>query len=99
DAKKVLYRVRNAWSIAPVPASGQRINTAEGRLAVEDVEVRIDPRAEWKQIFDEAWRINRDYFYAPNMHGVDWAAMHKKYAVFLDDLTVRSDLNLVIQWM
>ena len=36
------------------------------------IEVRIDPRAEWKQIFDEAWRINRDYFYAPNMHGVDW---------------------------
>ncbi len=56
---------------------------ADGRLAIADLEVRIDPRAEWAQIFDEAWRINRDYFYAPNMHGVDWPAMRKKYGALL----------------
>ncbi len=63
------------------------------------IEVRIEPLAEWTQIFHEAWRINRDYFYASNMHGVDWNAMKQKYAVFLPDLAVRSDLNRVIQWM
>ena len=56
----------------------RRSSRAEGRLNVDGIEVRVDPRAEWKQIFDEAWRINRDYFYAPNMHGVDWPAMQQR---------------------
>ncbi|HEU4925966.1 MAG TPA: hypothetical protein VFT24_02890 [Vicinamibacterales bacterium] len=61
--------------------------------------MRVDPRAEWKQIFDEAWRINRDYFYAPNMHGVDWEQQHGKYAAFLPHVATRADLNRVPQWM
>jgi tricorn protease len=96
DGKKLLYASRDAWSIV---ALAPRINAAEGRIAVANLEVRIDPRTEWAQIFDEAWRINRDYFYAPNMHGIDWLAMRKKYAAFLDDVAVRSDLVRVIQWM
>ncbi len=96
DAKKLLYATRDAWSIV---ALAPKINPADGRLAVADLEVKIDPRAEWAQVFDEAWRINRDYFYAPNMHGVDWPAMRKKYAPLLGDVAVRSDLNRVIQWM
>jgi tricorn protease len=63
------------------------------------MEVKIDPVKEWQQIFDEAWRINRDYFYDPNMHGCDWNAMKTKYAQFLPHLAWRQDLNLVIQWM
>jgi len=96
DAKKLLYATRDAWSIVAI---GPKINPSDGRLAVADLEVKIDPRAEWAQVFDEAWRINRDYFYAPNMHGVDWPAMRKKYAALLSDVAVRSDLNRVIQWM
>jgi len=61
--------------------------------------VKIDPPAEWVETFDEAWRINRDYFYDPGMHGVNWAAMKMKYAVFLPDLSCRNDLNRLIQWM
>jgi tricorn protease len=96
DGKKLLYAGRDNWSIT---ALGPKVNPSEGRLAVADLEVRIDPRVEWAQIFDEAWRINRDYFYAPNMHGVDWPAMKKKYAALVTDVAVRSDLNRVIQWM
>ena len=96
DAKKLLYAARDSWSIVPLPA---RINPADGRLAIADLEVKIEPRAEWQQLFDEAWRINRDYFYAPNMHGVDWPAMRKKYGALLPHVAVRSDLNRVIQWM
>jgi len=96
DAKKLLYRNGSTWSI--VGTTG-RIEPSAGRIGVGDVEVRVDPRAEWRQIFDEAWRINRDYFYAPNMHGVDWAAMKRKYEVFLPDVATRSDLNRVLQWM
>jgi tricorn protease len=96
DGKKLLYQLRDGWAIT---ALGPKVNPSDGRLAVADLEVRIDPRAEWAQIFDEAWRINRDFFYAPNMHGVDWPAMRKKYAALLPDVAVRSDLNRVIQWM
>src|SRR3984893_4767095 len=97
DGKKILYRVKEAWAIGS--ATGKKIDTAEGKVKTDALEARIDPRAEWPQIFQEAWRINRDYFYDPHMHGVDWAAMRDKYAVFLPHLTVREDLNRVIQWM
>jgi tricorn protease len=96
DGKKMLYVNNNTWSIVATTA---RIEASAGRLAIDAIQVKFDPRAEWKQIFDEAWRINRDYFYAPNMHGVDWAAMKRKYEVFLPDLAIRSDLNRVLQWM
>jgi len=66
---------------------------------MDAVEVRVDPRAEWPEIFEDAWRINRDYFYDPQMHGVDWKAMREKYAQFLPHATVRSDVTRIIQWM
>src|SRR5262249_29046490 len=81
---------------APATAPGP---PRKGRLKVEAVEVRIDPRVEWQQIFDEAWRINRDYFYDPKMHGADWQAMHRKYREFLTHLATRGDLDRVIRWM
>ena len=97
DGKKILYKVKDAWAIGS--ATGKAIATSEGKLKTDALEVRVDPRAEWPQIFHEAWRINRDYFYDPHMHGVDWPAMEKKYAQFLPHLAVRDDLNRVIQWM
>ena len=45
----------------------------------------VDPRAEWRQIFADAWRFERDYFYDPGMHGVDWKAMRGHYAPLLED--------------
>jgi tricorn protease len=96
DAKKLLYRNGNSWSIVPTTRA---IQPSEGRIPVDTIEVRIDPPQEWKQIFDEAWRINRDYFYAPNMHGIDWAKEKAKYASFLPHVATRDDLNRVLQWM
>ncbi|CAH1001687.1 Tricorn protease [Neolewinella maritima] len=61
--------------------------------------VKIAPRAEWKNIFDEMWRVNRDYFYDPNMHGVDWDAMKAKYEPFLADVMTTDDLYRVMRWM
>jgi tricorn protease len=81
---------------APSPAGGE---SGDGKLNFENIEVRVEPRAEWKQIFDEAWRINRDFFYDPNMHGADWPAMKKKYEVFLPHCTSSADLYRVIRWM
>jgi len=97
DKKKVAYGgAAGAFFITPLAPKPQ---PGQGRLAVEAVEVRVVPAIEWRQIFDEAWRINRNYFYAPNMHGADWAAMKKKYEPFLDDVSCRNDLNRLIQWM
>lgn len=96
DRKKILYTGNNVWSISAVTPKPQ---PGQGKINVDDIEVRIDPRAEWTQIFNEAWRINRDYFYATNYHGVDWNAARQKYVTFLPHLSTRGDLNRVIQWM
>jgi tricorn protease len=98
DGNKVLHRGRDTWSLVALPATG-RVNATDGRLPVDNIEVRIEPREEWSQIFDEAWRINRDYFYAANMHGVNWRVMKEKYGALLPEAASRSDLNLVLQWM
>jgi tricorn protease len=97
DRGKVLYVTDDAWAIATIGA--EPIDPAKGRLPIDQVEVKIDPAAEWPQIFNEAWRINRDYFYDPGMHGADWPAMREKYAAFLPSIVTRRDLNRVIQWM
>ena len=72
---------------------------AKQKLGTDAVQVKIGPPAEWAQIFHEAWRINRDYFYDPGMHGTDWKAMRAKYAAFLPEVTTRQDLSRVMQWM
>ena len=97
DRKTVLYATQGGWFIGN--AGGTDIGSSADRLAVGDVEVQIDPRAEWRQIYDEAWRINRDYFYDPNMHGADWPALKEKYAVFLPHLATRADLNTLLMWL
>ena len=96
DGKKLLYRNGTNWSIVPTT---RKVEPSEGRLPADSIELRIEPLAEWKQIFEEAWRINRDYFYAPNMHGVDWKKQHDEYAAFLPHVATRADLNRVLQWM
>jgi tricorn protease len=70
-----------------------------GRLNLDAVDIKIEPESEWAQIYHEAWRINRDFFYAPNMHGADWTKMREKYRPFLDHCATREDVNRVIQWM
>ena len=96
DAKKMLYRSHDAWFIVPTT---KEVKAGEGKIASDSIEVKVDPRAEWTEIFSEAWRTNRDYFYDPGMHGVDWNAARAKYAALLPDVSTRSDLNRVMQWM
>jgi tricorn protease len=81
---------------APSPSGGAG---GDGKINLETIEVRVEPRAEWKQIFDESWRINRDFFYDPNMHGTTWTAVKAKYEPFLPHVTSSTDLYRVIGWM
>lgn len=96
DGKKMLYMNGNTIGITN---TGEKPEPGKGIIPTNSIEVKIDPVAEWAQTFDEAWRINRDYFYDPGMHGADWPAMKKKYSQFLPHLSCRGDLNTVIQWM
>ena len=94
NAKMILYQAEGKWGIAEIDKIQEKriLNTG-------DIQVKIDPLAEWPNIFNEAWRVNRDYFYDPGMHGVDWDAMKKKYEPFISDVTSRSDLYRVMEWM
>ncbi len=96
DRKKMFYMKGQVYGIT---ATAKKPEPGKGILNTSVISVKIDPMAEWPAIFDEAWRVNRDYFYDPGMHGVDWKAMKVKYSKFLPDLACRSDLNRVIQWM
>src|SRR5262249_6461846 len=92
--KALVMEKQDSWSIIDAAATKDAgKQDAKGKLKIDAIEVRVDPRAEWAQVFDEAWRINRDYFYDPGMHGADWKAIKKKYAQFLPHLATRGDLD------
>jgi anti-anti-sigma factor len=65
-------------------------------LNLSGMEVMLDRRAEWKQIYNECWRQMRDFFYAENMHGVNWPAMRKKYEPLVAHVNHRADLTYII---
>ncbi|MGC4045318.1 MAG: PDZ domain-containing protein [Armatimonas sp.] len=65
-------------------------------IVVTGMNVTIDQRAEWGQLLRDAWRLERDYFYDPNMHGVDWPAVLKQYEAMLPDAASRADVGFII---
>ncbi|MGH9754213.1 MAG: S41 family peptidase [Blastocatellia bacterium] len=76
-----------------------RLDSAQAtseQLPLSRMKVEIDRRAEWRQIFNDAWRLYRDFFYDPGMHGVDWPAARERYARILDACVTREDVNYVI---
>lgn len=91
---KMMLQKHNDYFI--VNAQGDMASLDKGRVDVSHMQMYLDRLAEYKQIFNEAWRRNRDFFYDPNMHGVDWKAMHDKYAVLLPYVNHRFDLTYVI---
>jgi tricorn protease len=109
NGEKMLYRQGERWVIAaPKPmatASGApptppAANPAgDGTLKTEGIQVRVDPRAEWKQMYHEVWRIERDFFYDPNYHGLNLQAAEKKYEPYLESVSSRDELNHLFQEM
>lgn len=65
-------------------------------LDLADAQLRINVPQEWTQIFDESWRLQRDFYWAPNLHGVDWSAIRQKYSPLLARVGTRAELNDVI---
>ncbi len=94
DRSKLVYRSgQGAFGIVDV-RPGQ--STDSGRLDLDGMELRIDPKVEWAQVYHDAWVIMRDWFYDPDMHGVDWEAIRDRYAPLVDHVAHRADLDYVI---
>jgi tricorn protease len=97
NGEKLLYRMGpDKWFLVPTAAAPK---PGEGALKLEDLEVKVDPRAEWQQIYRETWRLERDFLYDPNAHGLDLAAAQKKYQPYLAGLGSRHDLSLLMEEM
>jgi len=96
DGKKILYRAGSNWGITSTTGKPK---PGDGKLNLAKMKIRVVPRAEWAQMFREAWRLNRDFFYDPDMHGVDWKANYKRYEKYLPDLADRNDLNYILKEM
>src|SRR5262249_2704329 len=80
-------------------AAPAAVPTSDGLLKTNDMEVYVDPRAEWKQMYREAWRLQRDFLYDPGAHGLNLQEAEKKYAAYLDGLAHRVDLNYLFNDM
>jgi len=104
---KMLYRLGDKWYIASTTEADKQHSAASTTqssesckcLKTDDMEVYLEPRAEWKQMYHEVWRIQRDFLYDPGHHGMDLKVAEKKYQPYLDNLAARSDLNYLFNEM
>jgi tricorn protease len=96
NGEKMLYRRGDQWIIS---STSQPPKPGEGVLKLDAMEVRVEPKAEWKQMYREVWRIQRDFFYDPGAHGLDLKAAEKKYEPYLDAAGSRGDLNYLFREM
>ena len=96
DGEKLLYRKGESWSTASAddaPAPGGPPKPGLGPLKLDGWEVYVEPRAMWKQIYNETWRIERDFFYDPHYHGLDLDKVKRKYEPYLDGIASRGELT------
>ena len=96
DGNKLLYRSGSRWGIVDTKGSP---SPGDGQIEVSNLQARHDPAGEWKQIFDEAWRIYRDYLYVDNYHGGDWHEVYERYEPFVEHVRHRADLNYILGMM
>ncbi|MCA1778899.1 MAG: PDZ domain-containing protein [Xanthomonadaceae bacterium] len=97
------YRIAAAGKHMILQMNGNGLSIAEidkeikpEALDTGGLRMRVDPRAEWAQIFDEAWRMQQQYFYADNLHGLDWASVYDQYRPMVDHAGRREDLNAIL---
>lgn len=95
DAKKLM--VTPGFRVIDITAND--VAPTLGRPTYGNLRLQIDPVQEWRQIYWDAWRTNRDYFYVKNMHGLDWPAIGKKYGDLLPMVRSHGDLMTIIRWL
>lgn len=99
DKKKLLYQNAagggTSWGVVPTDRPAP-VRVGDGPLNLAQLEMQVDPRAEWEQIYRETWRIQREYFYDAKFHGADWQAVYEKYRPLLAHVGHRTDLSYLI---
>ena len=93
-AEKMAYRAPGTVGIVEFKENQQ---AGDGAIDLSGLNMQIDYQVEWRQIFNEAWRIQRDFFFDESLHGVDWPAMKKRYEALLPFVAFRTDLNYLIR--
>ena len=93
DGKMAIYRSGEDYGIIKL-TPGQKAGA--GKMNLGGLEMKIDPQKEWNQIYVDAWRIFRDYFYVDNLHGVNWPAMKERYYALLPYVSHRADLDYIL---
>jgi tricorn protease len=92
DGKKMLARVGSSWKVMDTAKPSGK----DGKTLKVNLKMKLDRTKEWKQIFEEAWRYERDYFYDPEMHGRNWDRVHKRYAPLVPFVKHRTDLTYIL---
>jgi len=95
DGNKLLYNSGGTWGVV---ATASPAKVGDGKINT-DLRMHLDPEKEWRQIFDESWRFERDYFYVENLHGADWDAVYDRYSPWVDYVRHRSDLTYILDIM
>ena len=98
DNKKLLVRKGNDLYVVDAGAKAPP-ELAKSQVLLKDWSFDLDPRDEWRQMFIEAWRLERDYFYDRNMHGLDWPAVRDRYLPLVDRVTDRAELSDILAQM
>jgi len=94
DRSKILYRSGNTWAIASTKSP---VKNKEGeKLKLSGIRIKVDPKKEWKQIFREGWRFQRDFLYVDNVHGAPWEKVYEWYEPWVEHVKHRSELNYII---
>ena len=96
DGKKMLYQSGKDWFIT---GTDKPVKKGDGKLDLAGMQVHVVPRQEWTQIYDEVWRIERDFFYDPHYHGLDLASAEQRFRPYVAGVGSREDLNFLLRKM
>ncbi len=98
DGKIVVVRMEG--NFVRMEAGATELPKGEGdedpKVKTDGWSMQLDPRQEWQQMFREAWRLQRDFFYEPNLHGVNWPEVYERYATLINRISTRDELNDLI---
>jgi tricorn protease len=103
DGSKILYRKGEEWTTAGTeeppapPAPGASPTPGLGPLKLDTMQVYVEPKAMWRQIYDETWHIERDFFYDPSYHGLDLGKAKKRYEPYLEGIASRNELTYLFE--
>ncbi|MEO8763617.1 MAG: PDZ domain-containing protein [Ginsengibacter sp.] len=92
DRQKLLVQREQTWAVIK-PEETQKF---EKPIHIAEMQALVNPQEEWKQIFTDVWRLERDYFYDPNMHGINWEQVKQRYSGMLSAASTREEVNFII---